>query len=100
MGWIEFNLKLRDHWKINRLKDILQVRYAEALGLVSCLWTWAGEYAENGSLRPFTSQEIEDAMRWEGEKGRALKAFYDCKLLDKDKQVHDWKKHGIRLLLS
>lgn len=100
MAWIEFSLELWDHWKIDRLKDKLGVDYAKALGHISLLWIWAGKYAQNGNLKRFTNDEIDRAARWLGAKNLLKSALQDSALLDASGKLHDWSKHGIRLLLS
>lgn len=98
--WIEFHLALRDHWKIHRLKDRLEIVYPHALGLVACLWTWAGSQAGDGYLDKFTDAEISAAARWEGDAKTFKSALEDAKLIDANGRLHDWSKHGLRLLKS
>lgn len=100
MAWIEFHTRLRDHWKIDRLKDALKIPYAHALGLVGCLWTWAAENAQNGNLSKFADSEICRATRYEGQPDGFKDILIKCELLDKNGYIHDWKAHGLKLLLS
>lgn len=100
MSWIEFHADLRDHWKVHRLKDILKIRYAEALGLVACLWTWAANQAQNGDLKRFTNDEISAACRWHGASKNVVEALQEAKFLTEKKMIHDWGKYGLKLLLS
>ncbi len=98
--WIEFHTELRDHWKINRLKETLQIEYPHALGLVACLWTWAAQQAPDGNLKRFTDAEISAAARWIGDKNLIRPALKAAKLIERNGMIHDWEKHGVRLLLS
>ncbi len=100
MVWIEFDTRLRDHWKINRLKDDLKIEYISALGLISCLWTWAAENAENGDLSKFKKVEISQAARWSGDENALNRALIACNFINESGKIHDWHKHGIRFLLS
>ena len=100
LGWIEYHFALRDHWKIQRLGDTLKINYAQALGHISCLWCWAGEFAQNGQLNKFTEDEICFAAKWNGAKKDFIGALKTSELLNDDFSIHDWKKHGIRLILS
>jgi hypothetical protein len=99
MGWIEYHTALRDHWKIKRLADILEVEYTTALGSISCLWLWCAEYAPTGDLRRFTDEEIRFAARNTSSKFTfgSLKA---CGLLTEGKFINDWGQHGLKLLQS
>lgn len=98
MAWIEFHTELRDHWKINRLKDSLGIKYAEALGLMGCLWTWAAIQSPKGNLSGFTDAEIASASRYDGDAKMFKNSLKTAKLLDASGRLHDWHKHGIRLL--
>jgi len=99
MGWIEFHTALRDHWKVKKLASILGVEYTTALGIIGCLWLWAADYASNGDLSRFTDDILRDAMRCNLEKC-TLKALKCSEFVDESGKIHDWGKHGIRLLKS
>ena len=99
-SWIEFHTSLRDHWKIDRLKDALNIPYAHALGLIGCVWTWAATQAQNGDLSRFTDAEISRAARWEGRWDGFKNVLKSCGLLDDKEKINDWHKHGIRILKS
>ena len=98
MAWIEFHTGLWNHWKVNRLAKKLDISYPHALGLVSCLWTWAVDNAENGNLSHFTDEEIAKGCRWIGEASGFFSYLIECQLVDENKRIHDWDKHGIRIL--
>lgn len=99
MAWIEFHLALRDHWKIKRLADMMEVEYITALGAVSCLWCWVAEYSPKGFINKFSTTEIRDAARCSNEKF-TFEALKSCELINEKGQVNDWNKHGIKLLES
>lgn len=99
MAWIEYHLSLREFWKVDRLAARLGIRYTEALGVVSCLWCWAGNNAKDGRLKKFTDLEIAKAARWEGPADNFKEILRSCRLLDKGTdKIHDWDKHGLRLI--
>lgn len=100
MNWIEFHANLRDHWKIDRLKDILKVPYTQALGIMGCLWTWAADQAQNGDLSRFTDTEIARASRYESPSEGFKDTLKKCGLIDPNGKIHDWNRHGIRVLKS
>lgn len=98
MAWIEFHETLRDHYKVGRLADTLEIPYPHALGLIACLWTWAVGNARDGDLSKFTEQEIGRACRFDGPAEKAVGALKSAGLLEGDMTLHDWKAHGTRLL--
>jgi len=106
MAWIEYHTILRDHWKVSRLATILGVEYTTALGAVSCLWLWAAECASDGNISRFSDDEIRNAMRCDPKnaprfsKKCTLEALKSSLLVDKSGKIHDWGKHGIKLLKS
>ena len=100
MAWIEYHTALRDHWKISRLADKLKTHYTEALGLVSCLWLWAAENAQDGHLKQFTDEEVARAARWTGAVNGFRQYLLDCELVDPDGRLHRWESYGLRMLLS
>lgn len=99
MSWIEYHDALRDFWKIERLAHILQVPYAHALGLLSCLWLWAVKNARDGKLKHFTDLEVAKAARWEGNAEGFKEHLRICKLIDRGTdRLHDWSEYGTRML--
>ena len=50
--WIEYDESLWDFWKVKRLARLLEVPYAHALGLVSCLWTWTVRNSASSKVPP------------------------------------------------
>lgn len=97
--WIEYHVALRDHWKIQRFADKSKMPYAQALGHISCLWLWAVEYAQNGNVTKFTDSELCRAARLESEIA-IKKLLKECELLDAKEVINDWRKHGMKYLLS
>ena len=98
--WIEYHTTLRDFWKIKRLARLLHIPYAYALGLVSCLWTWAAENKPDGNLSKFQDAEIAEAATWEGPVNGFVGYLTTCELLDPDGRLHDWNQHGLRIILE
>lgn len=99
MAWIEYHTALRDHWKIQRLADIIGCEYITALGSVSCLWLWIAEYSPNGDISRFQDNEIRNASRCKSEKF-CKSSLLSCELIDDKGFIKDWKKHGLKLLVS
>lgn len=61
------------------------------------LWAYTGTYySAEGRLTGLPGPEIEAVCKWEGEKGKALKAMVEIGWLDLvegEYQVHDWQEH-------
>jgi hypothetical protein len=62
------------------------------------MWCYTARYySETGRLTGLPGPEIEAVCRWDGEKGKAVKAMVECGWLDLtpegDYQVHDWQEH-------
>jgi uncharacterized phage protein (TIGR02220 family) len=99
MAWIEFHLALRDHWKVKRLAGLMGVDYAHALGRLACLWCWTAQNAPKGNLSDFSDEELCDGARISAT--LPLKNYLkQVKLLDANDRIHDWGKHGLKLLES
>ena len=100
MAWIEYHEALRDHWKIHRLATYLKVRYPEALGSLSVLWLWSVSNSRKGDLKSFTVDEISRAMMLKMVRNDIKKVLQECRLMDENEVLHDWRKHGVSLLDS
>lgn len=99
MAWIEYHTQLRDHWKVQRLADILGIEYHHALGLVSCLWLWCVDYAQDGNVTKFSDTELRHGVRTNLEKF-CKEALKSCELIDEKNRINDWGKYGIKYLES
>lgn len=99
MAWIEVHQELRKHPKIAKLASLAGVSRAEATGYILNLWLWCVAYCRNGDLTEFTAEEMQEAcdaaspdvMKW-----LVKSSWVDEK--NSKKLVHDWKKHGMKLL--
>jgi hypothetical protein len=99
MAWIEYHEQLRDHWKVQRLADIMGVEYTTALGCISCLWCWCVAYAKDGDVSKFNDAELQHAARTSNQMF-TIDALHRCELMSDDGQLHDWHKHGLKFLVS
>lgn len=100
MAWIEVHQELRSHPKIVRTSARLKKPLAETLGYLVSLWLWACAYARNGDLTNFTSEEISMGCNAPDIKDMK-KILIETRWLDEiDSKIliHDWKKHGVRVL--
>lgn len=102
MAWIEVHQELYRHPKVQRLATALQKNYAETLGHLISLWLWAAAFARDGDVTDFTSEEIAEACNAK-DSSDIEKLLIECHWIDQKgakKHLHDWKKHGLRVLES
>jgi len=75
----------------------LEIRRAEAVGILECLWHWTAKFAPRGDIGRFPDVEIEDGAYWEGQTGRLVTALVDTGWVDRSEDhrlvVHDWHEH-------
>lgn len=87
-----------EHPKFSRLKVILGVGKAVALGYLECLWHFAGRFTPDGALSKYEPEEIEAWLEWDGEPGALIAALIKSRWIDQDPThgliVHDWHKHA------
>lgn len=77
--WIQVEDTVRDHDKIFKLADILEISDAHAVGLMVCLWLWTSVNAPDGDLSQFPPRAIAAAAKWEG--GEEKNAGFFCSAL-------------------
>lgn len=91
---LNFDIDFFDHPKTKRLARLLG-KGSEVLPLK--LWVYGARYfPKDGRLTEISAQEIEDEIRWWGEKLRCVKALVDTRWLDLDGEtyvIHDWKEY-------
>ena len=88
------------HPKLGILSRELGVSRAESRGIVVGLWLWAATYAPDGDLSDFDPADIADGCDYTGDKN-LIEALIESKWVDRETQViHDWEKHGLKLLKS
>lgn len=87
-----------EHPKTIRLATALSVPVAHAVGLLECLWHWAGKYARRGDIGRWPDESIASGAKWEGEAGRFINAMVSTGWIDRDEGcrliVHDWCDHA------
>ena len=98
MAWIELHQAVAWHRKTIRLAKTLGVRRPEALGLISTLWLWAVEHAQDGQLGHLTEKEVSAAAGWHKGAQPFVLAIRDAEFLDEDSYLHDWHDFAGRLI--
>ncbi len=89
-----------NHPKLHALMDEMGVGRPEALGLLTLLWDFTGEYAMDGGVGRYTDEAIARAVDWPTENAAHLvSAFVKSGWLDEHADssirlvVHDWWDH-------
>ena len=102
MAWIESHDTLARHPKTRRAARALGVSVPTMIGHLHCLWWWALEYAEDGSLSAFDAVDVADGAMWDGEPETLITALCQVGFLDQDAagglSIHDWAEYTGRLL--
>ena len=95
MAWIESHENLRSHVKTARLRRLLGISTAQAVGHLHMLWWWSIEHSHYGLFPPdYEAQDIADGSGWEGDPDTILNALVKAGWLkQRDKgwlEVHGW----------
>ncbi len=86
------------HPKFRRLQKLLKLPQYAVTGLLEMLWSIASQYADDGDISRFCSQEIADYCDWDGDADTLVDALVTCRWLDRDSttnglSIHDWEDH-------
>jgi hypothetical protein len=107
MAWIEAHQSLGNHPKTKKAAKLLGISKFEMIGRLFALWWWAADYAQDGDLSRFNTDDIEMAVEWEGEAGAFVRALVDCGFggeagfLEQDGDrlaIHDWWDYAGKLI--
>jgi hypothetical protein len=98
MAWIELHDTLRGHPKTYALAEKLKIPQFSAVGLLTCLWTWALNNAPDGDLARFPRQAIARECYWSKSADFLIDALIECGWVDENVRIHDWNKYAGRLL--
>jgi len=99
--WIKLHAAVFVHPKTRRMAKRLGVSPAAVVGHLASLWCWALEYAPDGDLTRFDSEELEVAAGWEGPEDAFIAAAVTVGYLDRiedgehvETHIHDWAEWG------
>jgi hypothetical protein len=84
--WIRLYVSFFTHRKTMRLR-----RELGTIEPVLRLWVWAAENAPDGDLSGISDEDLEDAMGWRGEPGKAIGCIRGCGFLD-GSLLHGWEE--------
>ena len=94
MTYLNLDLDYLDHPKTTRLVAILG-RGAELIPIR--LWAYIARYHyKDGRLSDYSTEAIEQALKWRGLPGQAVEGLLSVGYLDKTKdgyKAHGWAKH-------
>lgn len=98
--WLKVWENLPRHPKTSRLMALLEIPRAHAVGVLTCFWLWARQYAKSGDVSGFTPSELADAAMWHGDSVRFVGALESAGFLDPLDPgeygfiIHDWEDYG------
>lgn len=101
MAWIESHQELSRHPKTKRLARRLDDTVRGTVGLLHMLWWWAMDYAPDGNLTRYESEDIADAVMWDGDPDTLINALVEVGFIDDGDDglyIHDWNEYAGRLI--
>ena len=97
MNFIRSHVGIIRSPKLKRLARRINVSPAHALGLLTALWHTTWDQTEDGVLRGYEPEDVEDACGWDGEPLILFNALRSCRWLDEVDgvyAVHDWMENS------
>jgi hypothetical protein len=101
VAWIESHQTLRDHPKTRKLARVLGISKPATIGHLQCLWWWATDYAEDGSLDRFDALDIAIGAEWDDDPETFVGALTDVGFLEQTDGglvIHDWNDYAGKLI--
>lgn len=82
---------------MKKLARLLKISRHEAVGLMTDLWEWTGEYASAGDIGSHDNHDIADGTGWEGDPDELIDALIEARWVDECAEhrlvIHDWSEH-------
>lgn len=102
MAWIELHQGLREHRKMFACAEVLNISKIEMVGTLVCLWLWALDNAQDGSLAGVSDKTIARVCEFPEKKASKLvSALVETGWLDYDGEtyfIHDWHDYAGKLM--
>lgn len=104
MAWIELHQSLREHKKMFKCAEALNIDSQKMIGTLVCLWLWALDNAQSGSLAGISTRTIARVCGWpEKNAGKLVDALRNSGWLDYDDTsdclvIHDWYDYAGKLM--
>ena len=92
------------HPKVTNLADKLGLSSKDACpnviaaGMLVSLWLWAAQNATDGDLSECSDRAIAEAAEFKRKPAIFVEALIYAKLLDKDRNPHDWDEYATLLI--
>jgi|TARA_R110002020_G_scaffold273457_5_gene488639 hypothetical protein len=107
MTWLKIESGLMRHPKVGWLSKALGVNRNETVGLLVHLWAWCLDYAEDGELSKYTSDDIAFHLGYNQQAALIqtdiMQALIDTGFVDQDGDrltLHDWSDHQGSLIAA
>lgn len=101
MAWIESHQEVGRHPKTKKLARLLGISLPTAVGYLHYLWWWALDFAQDGTLDRYETDDIADAMQWDGDADELVTALVKSGYIDNTEDglvLHDWGEYAGKLL--
>ena len=101
MAWIESHQEVGRHPKTKKLARRLGVSLPAAVGHLHYLWWWALDFAQDGILEKYDSDDLAEALEWDGDGDKLLEALIESGFIDETEHglmIHDWGIYAGKLL--
>lgn len=101
MAWIQVDDSIREHDKIYRLADILNIPDAYAVGLMVCFWAWAATAAPDGNVTEFPARAVAAAAKWKKGANKFYDALLEARFLEKQDEkvvIRNWDQRATLLM--
>ena len=102
MAWIELHQELREHKKMFACAELLNLSKIQMVGTLVCLWLWALDNAQDGSLAGISEKTIARVCEYPEKKAAKLvSALNETGWLDKTGDtlvIHDWYDYAGKLM--
>ena len=103
MAWVPVDIGLAQNPKTKRFARKLDISIPTAIGHLTLLWCWTLNYAADGNLSSYETEDIAEAAQWNGDPDKFLDAMINCGSKDKHgfieqnedgMFIHDWIEYG------
>lgn len=101
MAWLQIHQTLKDHRKLLKAADILEVTPPHMMGILISFWLWALDNTPSGTLDGISSRIIARAAQWEGDPDQLVEVMKSTEWLDETDQgleIHDWYEYAGKLI--
>ena len=103
MAWLQIHQTLKDHRKLLKSADLLNIEPPHMMGILVSLWLWAIDNAPDGKLEEISPRIIARAAQWSGDPELLIEALKASEWLDECQtedtlEIHDWEDYAGKLI--